>query len=50
VTVWRRISPNLAACTIVARPTTAMVAGSSVKVIWNAKAREWLKPSAARKR
>jgi hypothetical protein len=33
VTVWRMMSRNLAACRIVARPTTAMAAGSSVKVI-----------------
>ena len=33
-----------------ARPTTAISAGRSVSVAWNASAREWLKPSAARKR
>ena len=33
-----------------ASPTTAISAGSSVSVTWNASAREWLKPSAARKR
>ena len=32
------------------RPTTAISAGSSVSVNWKASAREWLKPSAARKR
>ena len=33
-----------------AKPTTAMSAGRSVSVTWKASAREWLKPSAARKR
>ena len=33
-----------------AKPTTAISAGSSVSVTWKASAREWLKPSAARKR
>ena len=34
----------------VASPTTAISAGRMVSVSWNARAREWLKPSAARKR
>jgi hypothetical protein len=34
----------------VASPTTAMTNGSRVSITWKARAREWLKPSAARKR
>ena len=45
-TTWVKSSCPSAA----ASPTTAITAGRSVSVNWTASAREWLKPSAARKR
>ena len=49
-TVWTMSWRNREACTAVARPTVAITAGSRARVIWKARARVWLKPSAARKR
>ena len=48
--IARTVRVTLSWSSAAAKPTSAISAGSSVSVNWNASAREWLKPSAARKR
>jgi hypothetical protein len=49
-TVWVSSWRNWSMFRTVVSPTTAMTNGSSVSMTWKAREREWLVPSAARKR